>query len=538
MSSTKSHGTGSAKSHEAGKRRCCFDIIYVNIDNRCGRHSDGSSWKHAFKSLQEALDVSATRNKSEIWVAKGTYLPSEVYSPNGIPGGASGQNVLAMKTFNIPDGVSIYGGFKGDECRRDESNPRCNHTVLGGANTFWHVVTFGNDVAQTGVKASLNGLVIGQGNAKGPNSAPDTITTPFGYTHSNGGGLYVTYGSRAILTNCLVEENQANGIGGGIFCINSDLQLVRSHVNNNFAGQQAGGLAVYNTYETTSHHSLVKDCHFKGNNALLFGGAAVIEGTLPDARTKCHILKTVFEHNHAYEGGAVVVDSETTHIDCCKFVENTAYVNAGALATTNVVNAIAAAIQTPPIAATKYWTTVTNTSFERNQAMGNVEIHDSMFGGPALGLNFPLGGGATTCYMNGLLKIRKCTFDHNTGYNSNGGAHLNGGSAGSNIFGIPGLNVFQATTKIKNSTFNENYSDKNGGAIASLPNDYPFIPPVPITPADIVLEVSNSEFNRNTAQLRGGAIYLDSNTTAVLKCNTYHGNKSCTGGEKNVATTV
>ena len=51
----------------------------------------------------------------KILMAEGTYLPTRIYVPNGIVGGASGLQTENLKTFDLPDQVAIYGGFSDDE---------------------------------------------------------------------------------------------------------------------------------------------------------------------------------------------------------------------------------------------------------------------------------------------------------------------------------------------------------------------------------------------------------------------------------------
>src|SRR5262245_29630956 len=74
---------------------------------------DGSTWARAFDNLQAALDkAAATPGDDQVWIAEGTYTPSKVYSPldgNGlpVPGGAAGLNTPNLKTFDLPDGVSL-----------------------------------------------------------------------------------------------------------------------------------------------------------------------------------------------------------------------------------------------------------------------------------------------------------------------------------------------------------------------------------------------------------------------------------------------
>jgi hypothetical protein len=74
---------------------------------------------------------------------------------------AGGTRVLThLCTFDLPDRVAIYGGFAGDEKSRSNRSRESHRTVLSGGGGSWHVVTAGNGVAHTGVRATLDGLTI------------------------------------------------------------------------------------------------------------------------------------------------------------------------------------------------------------------------------------------------------------------------------------------------------------------------------------------------------------------------------------------
>ena len=68
------------------------------------RTGDGSSWANAFPGLADSLSGAASG--TEIWVAKGTYKPT------------SGTDRTA--TFQLKDGVAVYGGFAGGETQLDQ----------------------------------------------------------------------------------------------------------------------------------------------------------------------------------------------------------------------------------------------------------------------------------------------------------------------------------------------------------------------------------------------------------------------------------
>jgi alpha-amylase len=82
--------------------------------------NNGTSWSDAFVSLEKALEAASfCDNVSEIWVAEGTYFPNTTN--------------LRSKSFVLPEGISIYGGFP------DENNPTFNQrnptlyeTILSG----------------------------------------------------------------------------------------------------------------------------------------------------------------------------------------------------------------------------------------------------------------------------------------------------------------------------------------------------------------------------------------------------------------------
>jgi predicted outer membrane repeat protein len=250
------------------------------------------SWQTAFANLQDALDKAAsTPGRDEIWIAEGTYVPTKIYAPHGVVGGVSGLHTAHLITFDLPDQVAIYGGFTGDERSRSHRSPDSHRTVLSGAGVSWHVVTAGNDVARTGIRATLDGLTIRDGNAQGP--AGDLLFAPFSYGHNLGGGLYVAFDSVIAVNNVDFRDNAAGGDGGGMFSINSALRIAGAHFSHNTAGFRAGALEVFNTYETSPHTASISNTVFEDNTARVLGGAIVGEGTLPDENSSLDINEHV-----------------------------------------------------------------------------------------------------------------------------------------------------------------------------------------------------------------------------------------------------
>lgn len=279
-------------------------LIYVNISNTSSIQN-GKSWQTAFSSLQDALNkAAATPGKDVIWVATGVYVPSKIYSPNGIIGGASRLNTPFLRTFNLPDQVSIYGGFAGIEKELNERNPLSFPTTLSGAASggdVWHVVTLGNDINQTGVTAKLDGLVITNGNASGP-AGQNILFAPFLYDHSLGGGIYSIFGSNLEVINVSFSNNIAtnaggintNGDGGALASVSSNLCVKDSRFNQNSSFTEGGALEVFNQHETSPHQAIIENCDFTNNTTGLFGGALVGEGILPHEQSFIEINNCFF----------------------------------------------------------------------------------------------------------------------------------------------------------------------------------------------------------------------------------------------------
>ncbi len=513
------------------------ETIYVNV-NSLNTVQNGTSWATAFVSLQDALvQAASSPGQSDIWVAKGTYFPTAVYTPSGIAGGECinlpanpGFTCTALQlpnliTFNLPDQVAIYGGFNGTERSFSKRNPQQNITILSGAATSWHVVTIGNDVAKTGVTATLDGLTISEGNAQGPTAAVPAgfvLFGPFVYDHASGGGVYAAFSSNVTINNVIFTNDVAKSEGGGFYSNSSNVRISNSQFFGNTAGVEGGGIEILNTFETVPHFAIIEGSSFHGNNAGNFGAAITTQAMAQNSGTYCEIRSCNFQYNYAQLGAAVAIDSQRTSVSNSTFTDNIAAVAGGALSTSNIVNTLTSGLNHLPF--TPYTTTISNSDFRRNLAQGNVALHDTLEGGLAAGVDFPLGGGAITTYINGYLKVDKSNFCDNTAQNSDGGAIINGRAAVSNFAGL-GISANIAQTTVTNSTFRNNTSlTENGGAIASLPSTYFATPAASVT----FLEVLRSNFTQNIAGLNGGGIYLNT-STAVLKGNTYRSNRAAIG---------
>lgn len=180
-------------------------IIYVK-QNAIGLNN-GASWTHAYTSLQSALQT-ATPGQ-QIWVAAGIYKPSQT------PAGYAQPNNARTRSFYVPDGVAMYGGFAGTETTLEERNWQLNPVILSGdtgiegydADNTYHVLTIDRATSNTRV----DGFIIEKGFADG-------ATTP---NYDVGGGLY-NHGdnfltSSPTIANCWFRNNHAAFGGGAVY---------------------------------------------------------------------------------------------------------------------------------------------------------------------------------------------------------------------------------------------------------------------------------------------------------------------------------
>jgi uncharacterized repeat protein (TIGR01451 family) len=96
---------------------CCWDSGPIFVSPRAQGSGIGTSWANAYPDLNRALTRAAASCGTEIWVAEGVYDPGR----------------KADASFVIPSGVSVYGGFRGDETSRQQRDPKRYVTTLTGA---------------------------------------------------------------------------------------------------------------------------------------------------------------------------------------------------------------------------------------------------------------------------------------------------------------------------------------------------------------------------------------------------------------------
>ena len=247
----------------------------------------------------------------EIWVATGTYTPT-----NGTDRAA---------TFQLKNGLALYGGFAGTEATRVERDWQIHLTILSGdiglpgdnGDNVYHVLT------SRGVDGTtiLDGFIVRDGHANGPQP------------QDRGGGMY-NEGSSPTVRHILFENNTVSGSGGGMYNTESHPTLTEITFRRNQAGFGGGGL--YNLLS----NPLLSNVIFEGNRAGFGGGGMYnIDHSSPQ------LANSLFSGNTALNGGGIYnIDSSNPILAQTTFSRNEAIATGGGMASIysnpNVENSI------------------------------------------------------------------------------------------------------------------------------------------------------------------------------------------------------
>jgi hypothetical protein len=109
-------------------------ILYVN--KAASGANTGTSWSNAFNDLQAAF--AAAQATDQIWVAQGVYYPTSDPSNRAA-------------SFELKNGVALYGGFVGGESQLSERDWKLNPTILSGDIDQ-------NDIHVSGIVTSTTGI--------------------------------------------------------------------------------------------------------------------------------------------------------------------------------------------------------------------------------------------------------------------------------------------------------------------------------------------------------------------------------------------
>ena len=205
-------------------------IIYVNQN---GFDGSGTSWETAYKYLDEALlcahnyiEQGIWENGGEIWVAAGLYNPAYV------------ENELFTETYQMFDGVDLYGGFKGNENsieQRDSSDPASETTLRSFYVDVDYVITGADNV-------TIDGFTI-QGGYKGG-------------VHCGHNGASFT------ISNCIIEGSNEYAYAAGIYCRGSSPLIQDCKIQFNLNGIYAES---FDSTPPIPASPVIQDCEIQWN---------------------------------------------------------------------------------------------------------------------------------------------------------------------------------------------------------------------------------------------------------------------------------
>ena len=361
---------------------------------------NGSSWADAYTNLTTAIDSADAGD--EIWVAEGTYLPGTL-TPS------------VSSSFNLKNGVAIYGGFNGTEIMLSQRDYNNNVTILSGdlngddvsgdftvnrTDNVLHVVSVLDTLINE--TAVLDGFLLSGGNTAGGSGSDDD---------RRGGGI-LTYGNPTV-RNCSFIDNYGY-FGGGLyirFGHASDMVVENCRFLGNHG--QAGGAIYINSVLG----GLIKGCEFYNNSAAGDGGAIYNQASLNE------LENCIFESNSPgtnNRGGALYVVDSPIDARGCTFKNNSCTRTGGA------IHILSSFLMTASFQ---------SCLFEGNSSTG--------------------WGGALTAYNANLSVVLDiCTFKSNNSVRSGGSMSIG----------------FGAQVSLNDCNFEENRSDESGGAIF-LQND-------------------------------------------------------------------
>lgn len=215
----------------------------------------GSSWANASSDLNAMLFASA--NGDEVWVAAGTYRPTR--DPFNNPSPAN----VRDKTFYIPEGVKLYGGFAGTETLLSQRAIAVNVTTLDGdigtlnnnSDNSFHVVAGIFSINST-AGITIDGFTIKNGNG----NRSDDI-------HVGGVSL-----SRAIGSGILLVNGSAS----------NTIVLANNTITSNSCFREGAGIYISNTGSNTLSGNRIQDClnDWEGGGAFISGGTNLLTGNL------------------------------------------------------------------------------------------------------------------------------------------------------------------------------------------------------------------------------------------------------------------
>ncbi|MCA9440892.1 MAG: DUF1565 domain-containing protein, partial [Candidatus Omnitrophica bacterium] len=249
------------------------------------------TWATGYNTISKA--VLASSSGDEIWVVEGVYNES-----------------ISMTT-----GISIFGGFKGDEIERDDRDWESNATIVDATGINRSVLTASSECRIDGLTLKNGRSVLGggifiksasfsvancliednltEGDLEDPSvqgggiyisEATVTIqdSTVFQNTSNMGGGIFCGKGSEVIVLDSVINSNRtvAHEVDGGQICVpDYDTGGVYCYPSVETIKGQGGGICIDNdVYEDPPFSVLIVNSEISGNKCRDDGGGLLCRG--------------------------------------------------------------------------------------------------------------------------------------------------------------------------------------------------------------------------------------------------------------------
>jgi len=375
-------------------------ILHVDIDAM--GTNDGSTWSNAFTNLQDAIDqATSCPDVTEIWVAAGTYLPTEYPDTNNATDPRD-------RSFHLDTDVAIYGGFDGTETQLSARDAAANLTILSGDFD-------GNDIFDVG-----NG---GYQSNTGDDNAYHVFITVSLSSAAVLDGFHIQGGNADELGSSITYNGELffRSYGGGLYSENSSPTVINSTFSANSSISGGGGMHNRGSSPT------VTNCTFTGNTAGL-GGGIDNNGSSPTVTT------CIFSGNTASSGGGISSSFSSLEVANSTFSENTVANNGGGIFDRNG----------SPI--------ITNSTFSENTADNGGGLY-SENSSPVV-TNTTFTGNTTADKGGGIFSESTSTVVKNSTFSGN--TAIQGGGM---------YNNFNSPTLITNSIFSGNMASSGGGML-------------------------------------------------------------------------
>ena len=289
-----------------------YDTLYVKPGG--SGTQNGDSWDNASASLPEMLNRPEVK---EIWVAAGTYAPTDTDD--------------RTISFQLKNGIKVYGGFSGNEGSIEERDIQANETILtgdiDGPENSYNVVS----AIEVGSGARLDGFTIRDGMAN---------SEILGGQYRQAGGMYYEESSAEtmIVANCKFIDNFAEDGAGAVFANGNSPDFIKCQFIDNDSGDDEGegaGAIVIEVFSTNHASAVFDQCYFENNRGTQAGAGALYFLTSSSGNT-IDIRNTVFNNNFANYAGGIYLKGLSSNgkpeliLRNCSFMNNTVDAEEGA----------------------------------------------------------------------------------------------------------------------------------------------------------------------------------------------------------------